>query len=203
MEHRVHYDAYPIREVEMKITQEIRVASSAENVFGFFQDVPAVAQCMPGAQLTEDRGDGSYMGKVAVRLGPMTAGFEGEAIVESDPDTMTGEISGKGVDRRGGSRGQVKVRYAVSAAGEGSTVSVDADIMISGAAAQFGRTGLINQISRRLIKDFVRCIEAKLQAADESEAAEISAGEVKGISLVASTVGSEISSGVKKLFKKD
>ena len=187
----------------MKITQEIRVASSAESVFGFFQDVPAVAQCMPGAKLTEDRGDGSYRGTVSVRLGPMTAGFEGEATVSSDPETMTGHISGKGVDRRGGSRGQVNVQYAVSAADDGSTVSVDADITISGAAAQFGRTGLINQISKRLIKEFVLCIEAKLQAADESSAAEISAGEVKGISLVASTVGSEISSGVKKLFKKD
>ena len=120
----------------------------------------------------------------------------------SDPDTMTGQISGKGVDRRGGSRGQVNVKYAVSAADEGSMVSVDADITISGAAAQFGRTGLINQISKRLIKEFVRCIEAKLQAEDEESAAEISAGDVKGVSLVASTVGSEISSGVKKLFKK-
>ena len=187
----------------MKVTQEIQVASSAENVFEFFQDVPAVAQCMPGAKLTEDRGDGSYRGTVSVRLGPMTAGFEGEANVASDPDTMTGQISGKGVDRRGGSRGQVNVKYAVVAADDGSTVSVDADITISGAAAQFGRTGLINQISQRLIRDFVRCIEAKLQAESESSAAEISAGEVKGISLVASTVGSEISSGVKKLFKKD
>lgn len=186
----------------MKITQEISVGSSAESVFRFFQDVPSVAQCMPGAKLTEDRGDGSYRGTVSVRLGPMTAGFEGDATVTSDPDTMTGHISGKGVDRRGGSRGQVNVKYAVVAADDGSTVSVDADITISGAAAQFGRTGLINQISQRLIKDFVRCIEAKLQAENEAAAAEIGAGEVKGISLVASTVGSEISSGVKKLFKK-
>jgi carbon monoxide dehydrogenase subunit G len=186
----------------MKITQEIQVASSAESVYRFFQDVPAVAQCLPGAKLTEDRGDGTYKGTVSVRLGPMTAGFEGEATVTSDPDTMTGHMTGKGVDRRGGSRGQVKVNYAVSATDEGSMVSVDADITISGAAAQFGRTGLLNQISQRLINEFVRCIEAKLQAEDETSAAEISAGEVKGISLVASTVGSEISSGVKKLFKK-
>ncbi len=186
----------------MKITQEFQVASSAEGVFRFFQDVPAVAQCMPGAKLTEDLGDGTYKGVVSVRLGPMTAGFEGEAQVASDPDTMTGRITGKGVDRRGGSRGQVKVDYSIAPAGEGALVSVDANITISGAAAQFGRTGLINQISKRLIKDFVSCLEAKLQAGDDQAASDISAGEVKGISLVASTVGSELSSGVKKLFKK-
>jgi len=186
----------------MKITQEFRVDSSADRVFRFFQDVASVAQCMPGAKLTEDLGDGNYQGTVSVRLGPMTAGFEGQAKVTSDPETMTGRITGKGVDRRGGSRGQVKVDYSIEAAGEGSLVSVDANITISGAAAQFGRTGLINQISRRLIKEFVSCLEAKLLAGDDPAADDISAGEVKGISLVASTVGSEISSGVKKLFKK-
>ena len=182
----------------MKITQEFQVASSADAVFRFFQDVPSVAQCMPGAELTEDRGDGTYMGKVAVRLGPMTAGFEGQATVGADAATRTGHISGKGVDRRGGSRGQVNVEYSVTEIDGGSAVSVDADIKISGAAAQFGRTGLINQISQRLIQDFVKCLEAKLLAEDQAAAAEIEADDVKGISLVASTVAS----GVKSLFKR-
>ena len=182
----------------MKITQEFQVASSAETVFRFFQDVPAVVQCMPGAELTEDRGDGTYTGKISVRLGPMTAGFEGQATVTSDAANHTGHIAGKGVDRRGGSRGQVAVDYAVSATDSGSAVSVDADIKISGAAAQFGRTGLLNQISQRLIQDFVNCLEAKLEAEDQAAAAEIEAEDVKGISLVASTVAS----GVKKLFKR-
>ena len=182
----------------MKITQEFQVASSADAVFLFFQDVPAVVQCMPGAELTEDRGDGTYTGKISVRLGPMTAGFEGQATVSSDAANHTGHIAGKGVDRRGGSRGQVAVDYSISANDGGSAVSVDADIKISGAAAQFGRTGLINQISQRLIQDFVNCLEAKLEAEDQAAAAEIEAEDVKGISLVASTVAS----GVKKLFKR-
>ena len=182
----------------MKITQEFQVASSAEAVFRFFQDVPSVVQCMPGAELTEDRGDGTYTGKISVRLGPMTAGFEGQATVTSDAANHTGHISGKGVDRRGGSRGQVAVDYAVSSTDDGSAVSVDADIKISGAAAQFGRTGLLNQISQRLIQDFVGCLEAKLEAEDQASAAEIEAEDVKGISLVASTVAS----GVKKLFRR-
>lgn len=182
----------------MKITQEFQVPSSADSVFRFFQDVPSVVQCMPGAELTEDRGDGTYTGKISVRLGPMTAGFEGQATVTSDADAKTGHIAGKGVDRRGGSRGQVAVDYSVTATDGGSAVSVDADIKISGAAAQFGRTGLLNQISQRLIQDFVNCLEAKLEAENQAAAAEIEAEEVKGISLVASTVAS----GVKQLFRR-
>ena len=182
----------------MNITQEFQVSSSAESVFGFFQDVPSVAQCMPGAELTEDQGDGTFKGKVSVRLGPMTAGFEGQATVTSDAATRTGQITGKGVDRRGGSRGQVEVEYSISERDGGSTVSVNADIKISGAAAQFGRTGLLNQISQRLIQDFVNCLEAKLEAEDQDAAAEIEAPDVKGISLAASTMAS----GVKKIFKR-
>lgn len=181
----------------MKITQEFQIGKDAETVFAFFQDVPSVAQCMPGAKLTGDGGDGTYTGSVSVRLGPMTAGFEGQATVTGDPETMTGHISGKGVDRRGGSRGNVKVDYRVSPAESGSVVTVDADLTISGAAAQFGRTGLLNQISRRLIQQFVTCLEAKLGAEDRETAAGIEADEVKGISLLASTVGS----GIKKRLR--
>ena len=52
----------------MKITQEFQVAAGPEKVFGFFQDVHSVAQCMPGAELTEDHGGGNYTGAVSVRL---------------------------------------------------------------------------------------------------------------------------------------
>ena len=182
----------------MKITQEFQVASNAETVFRFFQDVSSVAQCMPGAKLTEDLGDGIYTGAVSVRLGPMTAGFEGEATITTDAAAKTGRITGKGVDRRGGSRGQVKVDYSISQAEEGCVVAVDADITISGTAAQFGRTGLLNQISKRLIQDFVSCLEAKLEAEDQATADEIEAPDVKGISLLVSTVGS----GVKKRLRR-
>ena len=184
----------------MKINQEFQVASPPASVFAFFEDVASVAQCMPGAELTEDHGDGSYTGSVSVRLGPMTASFEGKANIATDPDTMTGSIDGKGVDRRGGSRGNVKVEYSVEAADGGTRVSVDADLTISGAAAQFGRTGLLNQISERLIQQFVECLEGKLAAQSPEEAETIEADEVKGISLAVSTVGAGLSKGIKKLF---
>ncbi len=63
-------------------------------------------------------------------------------------------------------------------------MSVDANIQLSGPAAQFGRTGLINEMSRRLIEDFVSCLEAKLEAGTEEEAEAIEAAEVKGVSLL-------------------
>ncbi len=167
----------------MNITHEFQVARPVATVWDFFQDVPSVAQCLPGAELLEDRGDGTYAGKVSVKLGPLSATFEGEANVTPDAESKTGIIDGKGVDRRGGSRGQVKVTYSMAPSDGGTSVKLDADVTLSGAAAQFGRTGLINEMSTRLIGELVTCVEGKLAATTVEEAQEIKAGEVKGLSL--------------------
>jgi uncharacterized protein len=167
----------------MQITHEFEVSRPVDTVWTFFQDVPSVAECLPGAELLENKGDGVYVGKVSVKLGPLSATFEGEAKVVPDDATKSGSIDGKGVDRRGGSRGQVKVTYALAPSATGTAVRIDADVTLSGAAAQFGRTGLINEMSTRLIGELVQCVEGKLAATTVEEAAEIKASEVKGLSL--------------------
>lgn len=186
----------------MQITHEFEVARPAATVWTFFQDIPAVAQCLPGAELTEDKGGGVYSGKVGIKLGPVSATFEGDATVTTDPAAQTGIISGKGVDRRGGSRGQVKVTYTISAAtagaASGSKVKIVADVLLSGAVAQFGRTGLINEMSSRLIAEFVKCVEGKLAAGSVEEASEIKAAEVKGFTLLLSS----LATWLKKLFRR-
>jgi carbon monoxide dehydrogenase subunit G len=176
----------------MKISQEFVVERPPADVWTVFQDVPSVAQCLPGAELTTENEDGSYEGNLSVKLGPMTAAFEGTAKIAPDEANHTATIEGKGVDKKGGSRGQVKVVYAIVDDDRGSKVTVDADVTLSGPAAQFGRTGLINEMSKRLIGDFVSCLEGKLAASSEQEAGSIAAGEVKGISLFFSSLWSWI-----------
>ena len=122
----------------MKITQEFVVARPPEVVWDFFQDVPSVAHCLPGADLTGQNEDGSYHGVLSAKMGPMTATFEGTAVVTPDAGGRSATIEGKGVDKRGGSRGQVKVLYEIADHDTGSEVTVDADVTLSGPAAQFG-----------------------------------------------------------------
>ena len=172
----------------MKISQEFVVARSPDVVWDLFQDVPSVAQCLPGAELLGQSEDGSYDGRLSVKLGPMSAAFEGKANVTPDAENRTATIEGKGVDKKGGSRGQVKVEYSIVPEGDGSKVGVDADVTLSGPAAQFGRTGLINEMSKRLIGEFVECLEHKLSAETDEEADSITSSEVKGISLFFSSL---------------
>ena len=182
----------------MNIKQEFVVARPTKVVWGFFQDVPDVARCLPGANLTGQGEDGSYQGNLSVKLGPMVAAFEGNCVVVPDHEALTTTIEGKGVDKKGGSRGQVKVVYTITSEGTGSKVLIDADVTLSGPAAQFGRTGLINEMSKRLIGEFVDCLEAKLAATTEGEAHSIRAGEVRGISLFFASLWSWF----KRLFRK-
>lgn len=172
----------------MKISQEFSVAKPPGTVWEFFQNVPSVADCLPGAELLGESEDGSYEGKLSVKLGPMTSAFEGKATITPDPTNKTATIEGRGVDKRGGSRGQVKVVYEIVPDDTGSKVSVDADVTLSGPAAQFGRTGLINEMSKRLIGDFVTCLEGKLGAETDHEARKVVSGDVNGIALFFSSL---------------
>src|ERR671918_2904074 len=149
----------------MKVAQKFTVARPPAEVWGFFQDVPAVARCMPGAELVEDKGDGLYAGRVKVRLGPFGANFEGEARVSADPAAHSGHVEGKGVDRRGGSRTRMVMDYRLAPAGDGTEVTVDADVSLAGAIAQFGRTGLIQETANILVQDFVSALEGELAPA--------------------------------------
>lgn len=158
----------------MKVAQRFTVARPLAEVWAFFQDVPAVARCMPGAELVEDRGGGLYAGKVKARLGPFGANFEGEARVTADPASHSGHVEGKGVDRRGGSRTRMVMDYRLAPAGDGTEITVDADVTLAGAIAQFGRTGLMQETANILVQDFVSALEAQLASAGTTvpEAAE-------------------------------
>ena len=154
----------------VKVGQKFTVARPPAEVLAFFQDVPAVARCMPGAELLEDKGDGLYAGKVKVRLGPFGANFEGEAKVSADPAAHSGHVEGKGVDRRGGSRTRMVMDYRLAPVDGGTEVTVDADVTLAGAIAQFGRTGLIQETANILVQDFAGALEAQLAPAAQERA---------------------------------
>jgi len=126
-----------------------------------------------------------------MKLGPISASFDGKATVEYDHDAYSISIQGKGVDRQGGSQGRVTVDVLLVGPDEGHTaVTIKASVMLAGPIAQFGRTGLVNEVSRRMIDDFSDCVHAKLDAATPEDAEAISAPEVHGLTLFISSLWS-------------
>ncbi len=148
----------------MKITQSFKVSRPRSVVWAFFQDVPQVSTCMPGAELTEDKGDGRYLGRIGTRLGPFNASFDGEAQVWPNESSYSGHVEGKGIDKRGGSRSKLVLNYRLIELGGATQVEIDADVQLSGPVAQFGRTGIITETANILIEQLVRNVEARLAA---------------------------------------
>ncbi|WP_072395198.1 SRPBCC family protein [Hyphomicrobium sp. CS1GBMeth3] len=172
----------------MKITKSFQVARPLPAVWALMQDIPTVAACMPGAELTEDKGDGAYAGRVGIKLGPFSASFEGEAKVTQNEADHSGRVEGRGLDKRGGSRSKLVLDYKVSEAGASTTqVDIDADVQLSGPITQFGRTGIITETAGILVEQFARNVEQRLEALpDTAPAAEsqASTGKSNDISIL-------------------
>ena len=153
----------------MKISQSLTVSCPPDRAWDFFQDVPTVATCFPGATLTEDRGDGVYLGNVLIALGPFSATFEGEATHAPDANTMSGNVEGKAVDKKGGSRSRLSLRYQLAEVTGLTRVDFEADIQLAGPIAQFGRVGIIEEAAQLLIEDFVKNVEREMALGDVAD----------------------------------
>jgi uncharacterized protein len=182
----------------MEIKQSVTIHRDLAEVWSLFQDIPAVARCMPGAELTEDRGEGKYAGKVSVRLGPLTTTFEGEVEHRADVANFRGVAEGKGVDRRGGSRSRMTMDYALREVEGGTELSVDANLQLSGPIAQFGRPTIVTETARLLIEQFVANIDALLMHDASGEFTPPEPGEINALKLG----GRVVSGSVKRWLGK-
>ena len=81
-------------------------------------------------------------------------------------------------------------------------MTITAAVQLAGPIAQFGRTGLVNEVSKRLIDEFSDCVHAKLDAATPEEAATVEASDVNGLSLFLASLWSALTDGLKGLFGK-
>jgi carbon monoxide dehydrogenase subunit G len=150
----------------MLITSDFEVPQPVDKVWAFFQDIPQVAACLPGAELTDDLGDDTYAGKVAVRMGPVKLQFTGKAhIVERDEAAKRIVVDAAGADEKGRGQASMNVTAQLAAAGRGTKVQVDQDLELSGAAAQYGR-GMISDVTAVLMRDFAATMQKRIDAID-------------------------------------
>ena len=156
----------------MIITSDFEVAQPVDKVWRFFDDIPQVASCLPGAELTKDLGDNKYEGKVAIRMGPVRLQFNGTAdITERDDAAKHIVVHAAGADERGRGQAAMVVGATLSQKGAGTKVAVSQDLQLSGAAAQYGR-GMISDVSAILMRDFSANMQDRMARLDRGESAE-------------------------------
>ena len=153
------------------------VARSPATVWAIFADIPAVVACLDGAELTEHDAN-TAKGKMTIKLGPIQAGFSGSAVIERDDRALRGIIRGAGSDKGTGSRtkGEIVYRLTPEAEGQQTRVSVTVEYSLQGALAQFSRSGLVQELGRRLVSDFAANLNGRLAGAQTAPRAPFNAG---------------------------
>jgi len=154
----------------MKIANEFVVSAPIDKAWDVLSDLEQVMPLMPGAQLTGRDGDG-VLGKVKIKVGPVTSEFSGKVhFVEQDRDDYRAVIDAKGKEARGTGNAAATVTAQLHDADGQTRVTVDTDLKIVGKLAQFG-SGMLQQVSEKLLGQFVDSLEAKLAAEPGSASA--------------------------------
>src|SRR5580693_2969038 len=155
----------------MLIKSDFEVAEPVDKVWKFFENIPQVATCLPGAELTDDLGGENYKGRVAVRMGPVRLQFAGTAeITERDEAARRVVVNAAGAEERGRGQAAMVVTATLSRAGRGTRVDVTQDLQLSGAAAQYGR-GMISDVTTVLMRDFSATMADRISRLERGESA--------------------------------
>ncbi len=153
----------------MLIKNQFEVSQPVEKVWEFFDNIPQVAACLPGAALTEELGDDTYAGIVGVRMGPVKLAFDGRAkILARDDATKTMVIDAAGAEQKGRGQAAMKITAQLTSIGGGTRVAMDQDLQLSGAAAQYGR-GMIQDVTTVLMGQFASNMQQRIGALERGE----------------------------------
>ena len=154
----------------MELTHDFTVPADVETTWQTFMDLERVGSCFPGATVTEASADG-FAGTVKVKLGPIALQYAGTGtFVERDDATHHAVIEAKGKDKRGNGTAGATVRVQLAPDGTGTRVDVVTDLAVTGKPAQFGR-GVMQDVSDKLLGQFIACIEGELGEAGAGAAA--------------------------------
>ena len=148
--------------MEVKIDKRFDLPVSLDQAWSLLQDVRATANCMPGAEITEQLDSTHFNGKVHSRIGPTVMTFAGQIeVLELDGHSHTLVMLGKGGDTSG-SFASMNLRAKLHA-GESSQASIlegSATITVSGRLAQFG-SRLLLPVAEAMLKTFISNFSSK------------------------------------------
>lgn len=147
----------------MRLDQSVTVPARADDVWRLLGDIPAVAACMPGAQLTNAVDDATYEGTVKVAIGPLAMNYAGVVTIEErDEAGRRIVLAASGRDRRGSGTAKAHVTVRLVPGGEHTDIKVGSDLQLTGRLAALGRG--VNDVANRLFTEFAQRLAARLEA---------------------------------------
>ncbi|MCY4571236.1 MAG: SRPBCC family protein [Gemmatimonadetes bacterium] len=146
----------------MRIEEKFTVTASADAVWAFLTDPERVAGALPGAEIAEQVDENTYKGGMGVKVGPLSAAYDGTVAFELDEEAKSAVVHAKGQGRAGMGTADMKMTSRVVALGPGETeVTVVADLTVTGILAQLGR-GMMQHVSKKMFKEFTEVLGKEL-----------------------------------------
>lgn len=146
----------------MKFEHRVEIAAPQTTVRGFLDDIPRAARCVPGLEEIHQTEDGTYDGRVRVKLGPVGFHLSGKARVDRDSDRW--KVIGEGRDRRVGAGVVAHLEASLKdLPSSGTEVRILADVQFSGRLAELGQP-LIKRKADAMVKEFAANLQKALSA---------------------------------------
>lgn len=147
-----------------KTEETFQLHAPADRVWAYLVDPRQVVKCLPGAELTSVQDESTFLGRIKVKVGPVTVAYSGTVVItERDDAARVVRMVGEGRESPGGGSAKVLITSTVAALLDGGTeVRVTADVDIVGKIAQFGR-GMIESVNKQMFRQFTECVRANLE----------------------------------------
>jgi carbon monoxide dehydrogenase subunit G len=155
----------------MKINNEFTVGATIQEAWDTMLNLERIAPCLPGAAIQDEKEEGEYDGTMKVKIGPITANYKGTVKFEEvDEDNHRAVLQATGRDARGQGTASATIVSTLQEESDGTKVSVETDMKLTGRAAQFGR-GIAQDVATKMLDQFASCLEEEITGAPDEGAA--------------------------------
>lgn len=181
----------------MKIEQKFFLNAPPDRVWAFLTDPHQVASCLPGAAISEQVDDRTYLGTITVKVGLITASYKGKIRFERlDAAQWEAELVGQGQDVKGKGGAEMRMQSRLVPRDGGTEVVLASEVAISGLLAQMGR-GMIESVSGQIFQQFAAAVREKLEGGQSGER---EAKPLDALSLGAKAAGQAMGKAVRRLL---
>jgi carbon monoxide dehydrogenase subunit G len=147
----------------MEMQGSRRLAISQQQAWDALNDPGVLKTCIPGCEKVEATGENQYAMAMAVRIGPVSAKFNGKIALADvlPPNSYTLNFEGQG-GAAGFGKGSAKVSLAPPAEGGGCELTYSATAQVGGKIAQVGQR-LVDGVARSMAEDFFKRFDEEMQ----------------------------------------
>ena len=160
--------------MEVKAEKNLKLNQDPDMIWKCMIDPSFMVKSVPGAELTEQLDERNFKGKISIKIGPVTAKFNGEAeftkLEEADYELT---MEGKGLDTSGKGGANMTMNIKLSALEEGGTeMQSSMSLSITGRLAQFGARMIVavnNKMFDQWATSFTELLNEQTSSKDSEE----------------------------------